>query len=197
MTIEVRRGSELGEEYRTAIAEVYVDGFGEHLEYFSKDRRKLVETFEHMLVLDLFHVALVDGRPAAIAACTDGVEVSTRHDARVLRKHLGLIKGTIADIGFRREFKQSWARAEPGTASIEFVATAAAFRGRGVATALLRHMLAFPQFKTYVLEDIADTNAPALGLYEKLGFREFKREKVRHTKRTGINAYVSMRLTQA
>ncbi|MEV5543500.1 hypothetical protein AB0L13_42435 [Saccharopolyspora shandongensis] len=63
--------------------------------------------------------------------------------------------------------------------------------------ALLRHMLAFPQFKTYVPEDIADTNAPALGPYEKLGFREFKREKVRHTKRTGINAYVSMRLTQA
>ncbi|MEV0055865.1 hypothetical protein AB0H34_35880 [Saccharopolyspora shandongensis] len=55
----------------------------------------------------------------------------------------------------------------------------------------------FSQFKTYVLEDIADTNAPALGLYAKLGFREFKREKVRHTKRTGINAYVSMRLTQA
>ncbi|MEU5850025.1 hypothetical protein [Saccharopolyspora shandongensis] len=69
--------------------------------------------------------------------------------------------------------------------------------GHGVATAPLRHMLAFPQFKTYVFEDIADTNAPALGLYEKLGFREFKREKVRHTKRTGTNAYVSMRLTQA
>ncbi|SDZ14567.1 Acetyltransferase (GNAT) family protein [Saccharopolyspora shandongensis] len=48
-----------------------------------------------------------------------------------------------------------------------------------MATALLRHVLTFPQFKTYVLEDIADTNAPALGLYEKLGFRKFRRKKVR------------------
>ncbi|MEV0698721.1 GNAT family N-acetyltransferase [Saccharopolyspora sp. NPDC050389] len=197
MTIDVKRGNELGEEYRTAIAEVYIDGFGEHLEYFSKDRRKLVAAFEHMLVLDLFHVALVDGRPAAIAACTDGVQLSTRHDVRVLRRHLGLLKGTVADVGFRREFKKPWAQAEPGTASIEFVATGSAHRGRGVATALLQHMLAFPQFSTYVLEDIADTNAPALHLYEKLGFRESKRTKVRHTKRTGINAYISMRLSQA
>lgn len=194
--VDVKRAAELGESYRRRIAEVFVDGFGPDLSYFSKDPRKLVDALAHILVLDLFHVALVDGEPAAIAACTDGRQLSVRHDGKELRKHLGLVKGTVADIGFRREFQKVLPYGKGGMASIEFVATASRFRGKGVATALLNHLLAMPQYSEYVLEEISDVNLPALRLYEKLGFREFKRKKVHHTWWTGINYYVSMRLVQ-
>lgn len=194
--IEVKPATELGEGYRRAIAGVFVDGFGADLSYFSKDPDTLTDALAHMLVLDLFHVGLVGGQPAGIVACSDGRRLSVRHDARELRRHLGLVKGTVADVVFRREFQQTLPYAREGLASLEFVATAAPFRGRGVATAIIQHLLALPQYDEYVLETISDVNTPALRLYEKLGFTEFKRKKVRHTRLTGIGHYVSMRLVQ-
>jgi ribosomal protein S18 acetylase RimI-like enzyme len=38
------------------------------------------------------------------------------------------------------------------TASIEFVGTASRFQGKGVATAIIEHLLALPRYREYVLE---------------------------------------------
>lgn len=193
---EVRRADELDEHTRAGLGKIFVDGFGEHLDFFAKDHDRLAGALTHALVPSLFHVALVDGRPAAIAACTDGVRLSFRHDGRILRRELGTVRGALADQVFRRTFQKPWTTTTSGTASIEFVATATEFRGRGVATALISHLLTLPEYHTYVLEEVADTNAPAIALYQKLGFREFTRKKVRHFGRTGINYYASFTLEQ-
>jgi ribosomal protein S18 acetylase RimI-like enzyme len=149
-----------------------------------------------MLVLDVFHVGLIHGEPAGIVACTDGRQRAVRHDARELRRHLGVLKGTIAHLSFSREFERPLPYFRERMASLEFVATGSRFRGRGVATAIIKHLLDLPQYDEYVLDTIADVNTPALRLYEKLGFTEFKRTKVHHAKITGIGAYVGMRLIQ-
>ncbi|MBN6051537.1 GNAT family N-acetyltransferase [Nonomuraea sp. RK-328] len=194
--IEVRRAGDLGENHRRAITRIFVDGFGPDLSYFSKDPDKLTDALAHMLVLDLFYVGLVDGEPAGIVACTDGRQRAVRHDARELRRRLGVVKGTIAHFAFTREFEQPLPYARKGMASLEFVATGLKFRGQGVASAVIEHLLGLPQYDEYVLDTISDINTPALRLYEKLGFTEFKRTEVRHTKITGIGAYVGMRLVR-
>lgn len=194
--IEVMRGDELGEGYRRGIAEVFVEGFGEDLEYFAKDPAKLAEAIEHMLVLERFHVALIDGRPAALASLTEGGQEAIDHDARVLRGHLGLVKGTIADRVFRKHFQGNAPAPNQGRAEIGFVASARRFRGQGAAKAVLNHLLALPAYDEYTLEDIKDTNEPALRLYERVGFHEYKRRGVNHARWSGFHAYVSMKLTQ-
>ncbi|MFD1930920.1 GNAT family N-acetyltransferase [Nonomuraea mangrovi] len=195
--IEVRRAAHLGESYRRAITRIFVDGFGPDLSYFSKEPDKLTDALAHMLVLEAFYVGLVDGEPAGIVACTDGLQRAVRHDARELRRHLGIFKGTIAHVSFTREFEQPLLYARERMASLEFVATGLTFRGQGVASAIIQYLLDLPQYDEYVLDTIADINTPALRLYEKLGFTEFKRTKVHHAKITGISAYVGMRLVQA
>ncbi|GHC81862.1 hypothetical protein GCM10007079_22300 [Nocardiopsis terrae] len=194
--IEVRRGDELGEEYRHGIAEVFVDGFGEDLAYFAKDPERLVTAIEHMLVLERFHVALIDGRPAALASLTEGGQEAIDHDARTLREHLGLARGTIADRVFRRHFQGNGPAPQAGRAEIGFVASSRRFRGRGAAKAVLNHILDLPGYDEYTLEDVKDDNEAALGLYERLGFREYRRRRVNHTRWSGFHAYVSMKLTQ-
>ncbi|MEQ4724656.1 GNAT family N-acetyltransferase [Nonomuraea sp. B19D2] len=196
MMIEVKRAADLGESHRRAITRIFVDGFGPDLSYFSKDPDKLTDALAHMLVLDLFYVGLVHGESAGIVACTDGRQRAVRHDVRELRRRLGLVKGTIAHLSFSREFEKPLPYARERMASLEFVATGPAFRGQGVASAIIQHLLALPQYDEYVLDTIADINTPALRLYEKLGFTEFKRTKVHHAKITGIGAYVGMRLVQ-
>lgn len=193
--IEIVAARELGEEYRRPITEVFVDAFGPDFAYFSKDPRVLADAFEHMLVLDVFHVALLDGQAAGIAALTDGRRPSAVPQGTHLRRHLGLVKGTIAAIALGREFSGGVPGATDGTASIEFVGTATRFQGRGVAGALLRNLIARPGYREFVLEAVSDINTPALALYEKLGFTEYKRVRVRHTRLSGISYYISLKLT--
>ncbi|NNH72900.1 GNAT family N-acetyltransferase [Nocardia uniformis] len=194
--VVVERGDELGERYRRRITEVYVRSFAADFIAFSRDTGKLADAFEHMLLLDRFYVALVDGEPAGLASLTEGDQTLFAPRWREIRRHLGFARGLLCYLVIRRWFMAASDDARPGLAEIGFVATEPDFRGRGVATALLRHLLAQPGYREYVLEDIKDTNTSALGVYTKLGFTEYKRRKVRFARRAGFTELVSMRLGQ-
>jgi len=115
---------------------------------------------------------------------------------REIRRHLGLLRGLLGYVVIRNWFMRPSDGARPGRAEIGFVATEPAYQGRGVATALLRHLLALPGCREYTLEDIKDTNAPALHVYAKLGFTVYERRKVRFARRVGFTELVSMKLVQ-
>ncbi|WP_246131886.1 GNAT family N-acetyltransferase [Paenibacillus hemerocallicola] len=191
--IEIKRASELGEMARKKISEVFVDAFGKELQFFTKDKKILADAIEHMFVLDAFYVAVVDGEIAGITTCTNGPVLCIDHNKKELRKHLGFYKGTIASMVFKREFQKPSLETGEDIASVGFVATSGKYRRKGVATAIMNHLFALPQYREYVLEGVADTNTSALKLYEKLGFKEFKRIKQKHTKISGINYYVYMK----
>ncbi|GAA4286504.1 N-acetyltransferase [Georgenia daeguensis] len=194
--VVVQSGDELGEAYRRRVTEVYVRSFGQDFVAFSRDTGALADAFEHMLLLDRFYVALVDGDPAGLASLTEGDQTVFAPRWREIRRHLGPVRGLLCYVVIRRWFMKPSDGARPGLAEIGFVATEPAHQGRGVATALLRHLLALPAYREYVLEDIKDTNAPALGLYAKLGFTVYKRRKVRFARRAGFSELLSMRLVQ-
>lgn len=65
----------------------------------------------------------------------------------------------------RSQFLGGLPDAQEGLAEIGFVTTHPTYQGRGVATALMQHLLALPGYEEYVLRDIKDTNTPALKLY--------------------------------
>ena len=194
--VVVERGDELGEEYRRRITEVYVRSFADDFVAFSRDTGKLADAFEHMLLLERFHVALVDGEPAGLASLTEGDQTLFTPRWREIRRHLGLVRGLLGYVVIRNWFMRPSDGARPGLAEIGFVATEPAYQGRGVATALLRHLLALPEYREYTLEDIKDTNAAALHVYEKLGFTVYKRRKVRFARRVGFTELLSMKLVQ-
>ncbi|MCK8465596.1 GNAT family N-acetyltransferase [Microbacterium sp. KSW4-16] len=193
MTITVERGDTLGEAYRRRITEVLVQGFAEDFEFFSKDPRVLADAFAHMILLDRFFVALVDGEPAAIASVTEGQQECFDPDRREIQRTLGGLRGLVCSFIVRSQFLGAYEGARPGLAEIGFVTTAPQHQGKGVATALMGHLLQLP-YDEFVLRDIKDTNAPALGLYRKFGFTESSSRRVRFAGRAGFSAYVSMSL---
>lgn len=196
MTIEVERGDILGEEYRRRITEVLVQGFAEDFEFFSKNPQLLADAFEHMIILERFFVALVDGEPAAIASVTEGRQECFDPDRREMQRALGKVHGLISYFIVRSQFLGAYDGARPGLSEIGFVTTAPQYQGKGVATALMKHLLQLPSDE-FVLRDIKDTNAPALGLYRKLGFIESSTRRVRFAGRAAFSAYVSMSLKTA
>ncbi len=196
--MEIKRASEIGESARKKISDIFVDGFIQWLQYFSKDAEKLSRALAHMFVLEAFYVAVVDGELAGIAACTDGKTPPVRLKSSELRRHLGFVMGSIAGIMLKRELENHPYPfpIEPGTGSVEFVATDRNYRGKGVAWAIIRHIISDTPYSVYVLE-VADTNTPAVRLYEKLGFREFLRVPHKYSKQSGINHLVYMKCEKA
>jgi ribosomal protein S18 acetylase RimI-like enzyme len=188
------RFSKFDNQTRMKISEIFVDGFYQWLNYFSKDKGKLVKAFEHMFNPEVFYIAVIDDDIAGIAACTDGKIPSVRLDSKKLKKHLGLIMGTITYFILKKEFeeKQYPFEIEKGMGMVEFVATASKYRGQGVATLIINDIFHITPYETYVLE-VADTNTNAVKLYEKLGFTEFMRIKQKHSKRSGVNHLVYMK----
>ena len=179
------------------ISEIFVDGFYQWLHYFSKDKDKLVSAFSHMFNRDVFYVALLNGEICGIAACNDGKIKAVHLESKELKKHLGFVKGSIAYAVLKREFeyKQYPFPIEPDMGCIEFVATSPVFRGKGVASEIIRSIFETTPFVNYVLE-VADTNVKAVSLYTKLGFTEFMRVEEKHSKRSGINYLIYMKYSK-
>jgi ribosomal protein S18 acetylase RimI-like enzyme len=179
------------------ISEIFVEGFYQWLKYFSKDKGKLKNAFEHMFNQEVFYVAVIDREIAGITACNDGTIPSVRLQQRELKRHLGFFMGTMAYYLLRREFeiKQYPFEITQGMGLIEFVATSDRYRGQGVATTIINHIINTTPYKEYALE-VADTNTNAVKLYEKLGFIDFIKVKDKHTKHSGINYFVYMKKTK-
>lgn len=180
---------------RTQMSEIFADGFIQWLGYFSKDKNIIAKAFAHMFVLDQFYVAIENDKVAGLAACTDGKTLSVSLNKKELRKHLGFFKGSMAGLFLKKEFESPYENFPPNTGSIEFVGTAAEFRGHGAATQIIRHIFENTPYSDYVIEEVADTNTPAMNLYKKLGFEEYKRRAIpqKAAQKNGINYLLSLK----
>jgi ribosomal protein S18 acetylase RimI-like enzyme len=191
----VIRADKIENDVRLQMSIIFADGFTQWLGYFSKDKSKIAEAFAHMFVLDQFYVAIADNKIAGMAACTDCTKLSVRLGKSELRKHLGFFKGIIAGLVLKKEFERPFENPLPKTGSIEFVGTDPEFRGQGVASQIIHHILDNTPYNEYLIEEVADTNVPAMNLYKKLGFIEYKRTSVpqNKTKKIGINNFISLK----
>lgn len=182
-------------DVRAQMSKIFAEGFAQWLGYFSKDKHIIAKAFAHMFVLDQFYVAIANGEVAGVTACTDGTKKSVRLNNKELRKHLGFFKGSMAGIFLKREFEAPYENFPPNTGSIEFVGTAPKFRGQGVASQIIKHIIENTPYNDYVIDEVADTNIPAMRLYEKLGFEEYRRKALpeKMAKKNGINNLLSLK----
>jgi len=189
------KGNETDLDARKQMSEIFADGFTQWLGYFSKDKQTIAKAFAHMFVLDQFYIAISNDKIAGVAACTNGKTLSVRLNKKELRKHLGFFKGSMAGIFLKKEFEAPYENFPPDTGSIEFVGTASKFRGQGVASQIIQHIIENTPYNDYVIEEVADTNIPAMNLYKKLGFEEYKRKPIpeKIAKKNGINNLLSLK----
>lgn len=191
--MQLVRASELDENVRDHLVEVFLDGFVPQLGYFSKDRDRLARALAHIFLLDNFVVAVDGRRIVAMAGISTGNEQVVRLSAPVLREQLGLVKGTMAAAALTAEWEHPYpVMVGADWGSIQFVATAADHRRRGAARAVLEHILATSGHDSYILE-VGDGNTAAVALFESLGFRETARTPDTDAKRSGNEELLYLR----
>ena len=189
------KAGELPFDPRPQMGAIFADGFYElGLKFICKDKAKLVKAMAHIFDLDCFYVAVQDEEIAALATCIDGKKQAVHFDKKSFRKTMGFLHGSFAYLILNRFIMhhQYPFVFEPEMGAIEFVAAAPAHRGKGVAGKLIEHMMANTPYAHYILE-VADTNAPAIRLYTRLGFAEFMRTPA--PKRSGFNHFIYMRIS--
>jgi len=174
--MEFIKASELSFDPRPQMGEIFSDGFYElGLKFICKDKAKLARALAHAFVLDEFYLAVQGNEIASFIARTNG-KPPIKLDKKILRMEMGFFHGsftyfilnkTLANHKYPFEIHQNMG-------VIEFVATAANFRGKGIAGQLMEFVMDAKHYDKFVLE-VADTNTSAIKLYTRLGFVEFKR----------------------
>lgn len=194
--IRVIRADKIDIDVRNQMSQIFAEGFTQWLGYFSKDKNVIAKTFAHMFVLDKFYVAIVENKITGMVACTDCKTLSIQLNKRELRKHLGVVKGSVAGIVLKKEFESPFKSPQVDTGSIEYVGTASKFRGKGVASQIIKYIFDNTPYREYIIEEVADTNIPAMNLYKKIGFEEYKRIPVsqKNAKKIGVNYLISLKL---
>ncbi len=194
MEIQFISGRQLKEERQIIVSRLFVDGFYQWFQFFSKDNEKIAQAFQHSFVLDKFYFAVCDDKICGMAAYTDGKESPIHFQRSNLIKHLGIYKGLIGSIALKKEIENDEYPFEPDSrcGSTEFITVDKNFRGMGIAYKLMDYMIANTDFDSYVLE-VADTNSSAVKLYEKVGFKEFLTIPCKYPKQTGFHNYVYMK----
>lgn len=185
-------------DVRQVMAQIFAEGFTQWLIFFSKDKNVIAKAFAHMFILDQFYVAIANDEIAGFTACTDGKTRSVRLNTKESRKHLGFFKGSLAGIFLKKEFESPFENFPSNTESIEFVGSALKFRGQGVASQIIQHIIENTPYNDYIIEEVADTNTPAMRLYKKLGFEEYKRKPIPEwrAKKIEINHFLSLKYTK-
>lgn len=191
----VIRADKLDFDVRQQMSGIFADGFTQWLIFFSKDKNIIAKAFAHMFVLDQFYVAVKGNNIAGMVACTDCKTLSVKLSKKELRKYLGFFKGSIAAIVLKKEFERPFINSLPDTSSIEFVGTATEYRGQGVASQIIKHIIENTNYREYLIEEVADTNAAAMNLYKKLGFVEYRRKPVakKIAEKIGVNNFIALK----
>lgn len=98
-------------------------------------------------------------------------------------------------ITLKKEFERTFKNPPSETGSIGFVGTAVEIRGKSVATQIINYIISNTIYREYLIEEVADTNTPAMNLYKKLGFREYKRIPILHKRaeKIGINNFIALK----
>ena len=179
---------------RHEMGKIFAEGFYQWLKHFSKDKDRLAAAFAHIFDLNVFYLAVINGKIAAITACTASKPPAIQLDKKILIKELGVISGRLAYTMLKKYVvEHSYPFELPAEAgSVEFVATAVEHRGKGAAYGLIGHIMAIMPYKEYILE-VVGSNTAAIRLYEKLGFTEFTRTKA--PKGSGEEYYLYMKKT--
>ncbi len=187
---EIKAYGQLNKLQQEEVLEVFLEGFG-HMMTFSKDKQELKDLFatafhpsyiyayiENDKVLGILGIATYDVRPIKL-------------DLDQCTRIYGKVKGNILCKQMNLIF-QSRVVKKSTDIYIDVLAIAKEVRGRGIGTKLLEYVLSLSPYTECCLE-VLSKNSSAKKLYEKNGFRVYKKKYFSFTTLMGLGYPIKMR----
>lgn len=183
--MEIRKAIESD---RKEIAFVFADAFSNDWKLLSNDTEKVMRGLQNGLTLDQTYVAVCEGKVVAFLALVVDEKRAFQIPLKDFQKEFGFFKGYMAGMALKNDMERV-IPLEEGTAYIDIVGVCKAYQHKGIASQLIDYVIAHTSFDTYLLT-VTDINEHARACYEKLGFKEVRREKVKYAKQKGFSEYL-------
>ena len=177
--------------HRRAAAELYWDAFGRKLEHAIGPRSRGVPLIERTLEPSRAVTAFQGDILVGVAGFHLEGQSLTAITVRDIIGEFGLLS-SMRRIAWAALLER---QPKPHELLMDGIVVRADRRGHGIGTRLLMRMfdLALEHGKSVVRLDVVDTNPAARKLYEKVGFREVKTEKVPFLRKAmGVSAVTTM-----
>ncbi|MCM3782634.1 GNAT family N-acetyltransferase [Neobacillus mesonae] len=193
-SLEIVSMSKLTEQQILQAAEVYVNSYYSELSSLSKDETVLTKIIKSSFIEKQFYAAVMDHQIVGIMAYSTSSSRSQHFEKDALKRVLGTTQGSVVHYFLANQFHKKLPLNE-NECFLEAVATDPKYRGRGIATSMLLHLIQQLPFNVFKLE-VVDTNRAARSIYEKQGFRVYKTVKQRlFRKRLGFKEKLYMMKT--
>jgi 8-oxo-dGTP diphosphatase len=179
------------ESDRAGIASVIAEAYRHEFNTVSRDTDKITAALTPAVEVGRFFVADRGGDVVGTIACTDHTGRAVRATAADWRRHLGLVRGTLAARILARQWMSQLAY-PAATGYLEFVAVAERGRRQGVATKLVEGVIAQTPYTEFGVE-VTDVNTAARDCYRKVGFVDVWRKKEMFCRIKGFRERIYMR----
>ncbi|MDR2687614.1 MAG: GNAT family N-acetyltransferase [Oscillospiraceae bacterium] len=172
MEHDIRPLSELTDAQAAQAFDMFAEGFYFIFSPISKDKARLRELFLASFDREMAWVCLIGGRPVGFVACGTSERQPVNMRKEDCLRVLGRAKGTLVYWFAAPILAKPHAR-DPGEGYLDYLTTDPAFRGRGIGTAMFRHVCETLPYERYTFE-VLSRNETAIRLYTKLGMRRVR-----------------------
>lgn len=177
---------------REQIAYCIAEAFKKDFSLLSRKTKSVAKAFERGIRINHFFVAQEDGNKIVGAlAIADRDERSMSTDLMSYLRYFGPIRGLIAKKILKDKFEKPLDYSKP-VAFFEMFCVLQSYQGQGIGKKLLEYCMEDRRYVKFVV-NVKNVNQRAIRYYEKLGFIEIKREKVRFPRQRGFEERIYMR----
>ena len=174
MTLELQWGIPPGQYHRAA--RIIYDAFEHKFRYTLGPRKKAIPFIASRINSKFALVALKDGKIIGIAGArtTEGELVEVKLIPWLRTYHIHALRSFVVALPFILDRKKK------DVLELNYLSITKEARGHGVGTSIVKEFIGYAKSKGFlwVLLDVVDDNVRAKALYERLGFRTVKHEKV-------------------
>jgi ribosomal protein S18 acetylase RimI-like enzyme len=175
MDYTIKPLSELTDAQAVQAFDMFAEGFYFIFSPISKDKAKLRELFLAAFDRDMAWVYLIEGRPVGLLTCGNSVRQPVNMRREDCLRVLGRVKGSLV-YRFAAPILAKPHVGDPAVGYLDYLTTDPAFRGRGIGTAMFRHVCETLPYERYTFE-VLSKNATAIRLYNKLGIKQVRVKK--------------------
>jgi len=164
--------SELTEAQAAQAFDMFAEGFYFIFSPISKDKAKLRELFLASFDRSMAYVCLIEDKPVGFLAVGTNKRQPVNMGKEACLRVLGRVKGTMV-YRFAAPILAKPHTDDPEEGYLDYLTTDPAYRGRGIGTAMFRHVCENLPYRRYTFE-VLSKNETAIRLYAKLGIRQVK-----------------------
>ena len=190
---EIKKLSELNYAQAEQAIELFVDGF-----YFiyektvSKDKTLLQQLFIDAFDYNMVFVCLHEERLIGFLGIGNSIKRCVTLSKETCKRLLGKFKGTMIYLQMGGMLHKITVHGM-NEGYIDYITTGSDYRGKGIATKLIKYICDTLPYKSYTL-DVLSKNITAKRLYEHLGFVQTKIKKNPLVMLSGMGYQIVMKL---